>query len=348
MENQKIKLEHINVTDTAVPNIFSFLDYFSDANKISDDITSYNHRGNSVYKMLRLPTNSNYQNLIIIPDGILYFLPFEALITKESTTTNFAKMHYLLNDFRIAYNNSASFYLSFDKLRMTDRNNKKAVLGMFPVFEKTNYELTFSKTEMQSIKNDYDGLFFENSNATFENFRKNASNYSILHLSTHASSGDNETPASIKFFDQEILYSELYNLNINPDLVVLSACETGIGKLYKSEGAMSIARGFQFAGAQNLLFSLWRVNDYTTSVFMEDFYKNIKKNQSYFESNANAKLDFLKDKSISNAKKSPYYWSAFVYYGGIEMAEAPTNYSFYILGLLILIGLFLVFKHFRK
>jgi CHAT domain-containing protein len=176
----------------------------------------------------------------------------------------------------------------------------------------------------------------------------NAAKYSILHLSTHATSGDTETPASIKFYDQEILYSELYNLNINPDLVVLSACETGIGKLYKSEGAMSVARGFQFAGAQNLLFSLWKVNDYTTSVFMANFYKNIKSGESYLEANSNAKLDFLKDKSISNAKKSPYYWSAFVYYGGIEAAEKPTNYYFYIIGLFLLIGLFLVFKRFRK
>jgi CHAT domain-containing protein len=342
--NQKIKLEHIDVTDTAVPNIISFLDYFSDANKIIDNISGYNHRGNSVYKMLKLPTISNYKNLIIIPDGILNFLPFEALITKESTTTNFAQMHYLLNDFRIAYNNSASFYLNGKSIS----KNKKTVLGIFPVFEKTNYELTFSKAEMQSIKSNFDGKYFENSNATFDNFKNNAAKYSILHLSTHATSGDTETPASIKFYDQEILYSELYNLNINPDLVVLSACETGIGKLYKSEGAMSVARGFQFAGAQNLLFSLWKVNDYTTSLFMADFYKNIKKGQCYFNANANAKFDFLKDKSISNAKKSPYYWSAFVYYGGIETTEKSTNYYFYILGLLILIGLFLVYKHFRK
>jgi len=128
----------------------------------------------------------------------------------------------------------------------------------------------------------------------------------------------------------------------------LSACETGIGKLYKSEGAMSVARGFQFAGAQNLLFSLWKVNDYTTSVFMDYFYKNIKNGASYLEANANAKLDFLKDKSISNAKKSPYYWSAFVYYGGIDAAETPINNYFYILGLIVFIGLFLVIKHFRK
>jgi CHAT domain-containing protein len=342
--NQKIKLEHIDVTDTAIPNIISFLDYFSDANKITNNILGYNHRSNSVYQMLKLPTISNYKNLIIVPDGILNFLPFEAMITKESTTTNFAQMHYLLNDFRIAYNNSASFYLNGKSIS----KDKKTVLGIFPVFEKTNYELTFSKAEMQSTKSNFDGQFFENSNATFDNFKNNAANYSILHLSTHATSGDTETPASIKFYDQEILYSELYNLNINPDLVVLSACETGIGKLYKSEGAMSVARGFQFAGAQNLLFSLWKVNDYTTSVFMTNFYKNIKNGNSYFDANANAKLDFLKDKSISNAKKSPYYWSAFVYYGGIETTEKPTNYYFYIIGLLILIGLFLVYKHFRK
>ena len=342
--NKRIKLEHINITDTAIPKIISFLDYFSDANKITDDISGYNRLGNNVYKMLKLPTNTTYQNLLIVPDGILNFLSFEALITQESTSTNFAQMNYLLNDFKIAYNNSATFYLEGKPIS----SDKKKVLGIFPVFEKTAYELTFSKAEMQSIKNNFNGKFFDNKTATFDNFKLNAANCSILHLSTHATSGDTETPASIKFYDQEILYSELYNLNINPDLVVLSACETGIGRLYKSEGAMSIARGFQFAGAQNLLFSLWKVNDYTTSVFMDAFYNNIKKDIPYFEANTNAKRDFLKDKSISNAKKSPYYWSAFVYYGGIETAETSTNYYFYILGLLILIGLFLVFKLFRK
>ena len=344
LENQKIKLEHINITDTAVPNIYSFLDYFSDSNKIIDNISGYNHRGNSVFKMLKLPTNTVSKNLIIIPDGVLNFLPFESLITQESTTTNFAKMNYLMNDFRIAYNNSAAFYLEGNPIS----SRKKSVLGIFPVFEKTAYELTFSKNEMQSIKNNFDGKYFENSNATFENFRKNAANYSILHLSTHASSGDNETPASIKFYDQEILYSELYNLKINPDLVVLSACETGIGKLYKSEGAMSIARGFQFAGAQNLLFSLWKVNDYTTSIFMEKFYKNIKKGSSYLNANHQAKLDFLADKTVPNAKKSPYYWSAFVYYGALETETESKNYIFYGIVLLILIGLFLLFNRYRK
>lgn len=344
LQNNRINLNNINITDIAIPKIVQFVDYFNSADAITNDISGYNHYGKDVYDLLKLPSSSVYQNLIIVPDGILNFLPFEALITQESSTTNFAKMHYLLNDFRIAYNNSANNYLNSKPVS----KSKKTVLGIFPIFEKTAFELSYSKKELESIKSNFKGKYLENSEASFSNFKNNANLYSILHLSTHASSGDIETPASIKFYDQEILYSELYNLNINPDLVVLSACETGIGKLYKAEGAMSVARGFQFAGAQNLLFSLWKVNDYTTSVFMADFYKNIKNDVPYFEANTNAKLAFLQDKSIPNAKKSPYYWSSFVYYGSVSAEEKSTNYIYYIISLLIVIGLFLIFNHYRK
>lgn len=345
LENQQIKMDFYWDNHTATPRIISFLNYFSDANKISDNISNYNHYGNSLYKMLKLPSNSSYKNLIIIPDGILNFLPFEALITQESNTTNFAQMHYLLNDYNIGYQNSAQFYLSFDPNKKAP---EKTVLGIFPIFENTAYALTYSKNEMHSIQKNFKGKYFKNANATFDNFKNNAANYSILHLSTHASSGDIDTPASIKFYDQEILYSELYHLNINPDLVVLSACETGIGKLFKAEGAMSIARGFQLAGAQNLLFSLWKVNDYTTSVFMDSFYQNIKNGQSYLEANANAKRDFLKNPNISNAKKSPYYWSAFVYYGDLEKNEASLNYIYLILGIVLAIPLIWLLIRFKK
>jgi CHAT domain-containing protein len=319
---------------------WQFIAYFNDANAITNDIKGYNHFGKIAYDKLRLPQNTFYKNLIIIPDGLLDFLPFEALITKESNATNFEKMHYLLHNFNIAYNNSASFYLDVKPFCPKE----KTVLGVFPVFEKTNYTLTYSKTELQSIKNSFKGRFFENDSASFQNFKDNAASYSILHLSTHASAGDIETPASIKFYDREVLYSELYHLNINPNLVVLSACETGIGKLYKSEGAMSVARGFQFAGAQNLLFSLWKVNDYTTSVFMGDFYKYIKKNDSYFEANAKAKLNFLKNKNISNAKKSPYYWAAFVYYGSPQNKEKDNYWLAFFVIFSILFQCFVLYK----
>ena len=332
LSDNKIVLNAIEYSEINKNKITKFLDFFANPDAISNDIAGYNSAGNSVYQMLKLP-KTELKNLIIIPDGLLNFIPFDALITKISTSSNFAKMNYLMNDFAIAYNNSASFYLDANAL-----SNKNSVLGIFPVFEKTDFELSFSKNEMKAIKQNFEGKFLENTDANFKNFQSNANQFSILHLSTHADSGDTEIPATIKFYDQNVLYSELYNLQLNPDLVVLSACQTGIGKLYKSEGAMSVARGFQFAGAQNLLFSLWKVNDFTTSVLMADFYKNIKNKMSFFEANCQSKKNFLNDKSISNAKKSPYYWSAFVYYGTLEK---PSNYNywFWILGGIVL-GIF--------
>jgi CHAT domain-containing protein len=338
IQNNKIKLEEINFE--AASKIISFLNYFSNAEKITNDVASFNRDAFSVYKMLKLPSKSTIKNLIIVPDGILNFLPFETLITKESKTTNFAKMHYLLNDFAVGYNNSVTFYLN----AIPFKHDKETILGVFPVFENSTLELAFSKKEMQSIKKNFKGTYLEKQNATFKNFSSNATNFSILHLSTHASSGDVIEPASIRFYEQEILYSELYHLNINPDLVVLSACETGIGKLYNAEGAMSVARGFQFAGAQNLLFSLWKVNDYTTSVLMANFYKNIKNGKSYFDANHQAKLDFLKSSRIPNAKKSPYYWSAFVYYGTLESKESTNFFLWISIGVgVVLLSLYLYY-----
>lgn len=343
LENHTIKLNVLDNNNFSEKTIQDFLDFFIDSNAITNDVSGYNTTGNNLYKYLKLPTKSNHPNIIIIPDGLLNFVPFEALITQKTSTTNFAKMHYFLNDFKATYSNSARFYL--DEKPFHYKN--EMVLGVFPLFKNTDLELAYSKKELQAIHKDFKGLYLEERQATFENFKREAPHFSILHLSTHASSGDIHTPASLRFYDTEMLYSELYNLDVGPDLVVLSACETGLGKWYRSEGAMSISRGFQLAGAKNLLFSLWKVNDYTTSVFMEKFYSNLKKEGNYFEANHQAKLDFLSDETISNTKKSPYYWSAMVYYGTLETKYNP-NYLAYLLAFLGAIGLFLLLQRFKK
>jgi len=321
-------------------NFWQFIAYFKNANEISNDIKGFNHYGKIAYDKLQFPKNTSHKNIIIVPDGILDFLPFEALITEESNTPNFEKMHYLMNYFNIAYNNSASFYLNAKPFLQKE----KTVLGIFPVFKKNDNTLLHSKTEMQSIRNSFKGHFFVNDSANFQTFKNNASDYSILHLSATATSGDSKTTANIKFYDQELPYSELYHLNLNPNLVVLSASEAGIQKLFKSSGTMNPIRGFHFAEAQNLLFSLWKVNDNITSVFMGAFYKHIKKNDSYFVANAKAKLDLLKNKNISNAKKSPYYWAPFVYYGSLENKQKNNHFLTGSVIITALIGSFLLFR----
>jgi CHAT domain-containing protein len=343
LQNKTIQLQIIEKRFDKNSIIRGYLSFFKEANSISDDPKEFNHVSNSVYHFLKLPKKQSNKNLIIIPDGILNFLPFESLITQRSQTANFAKMHYLLNDFKIGYNNSADFYLNSVPLQ----HQKESILGVFPLFENSNLELAFSKKELQNLQSNFEGKYLDRQNATFENFKINAASYSVLHLSTHASSGDITEPASIKFYNQEVLYSEFYNLNLNPNLVVLSACETGIGKLYKAEGAMSVARGFQLGGAQNLLFSLWKVNDFTTSVLMENFYHNVKKGQSYCDANHQAKMDFLHDETIPNTKKSPYYWASFVYYGTLEN-QPKTDYFLWFSLLGGLIALLLLWKLFRR
>lgn len=341
LEDKKIRFHSFENSVENKKTITDYLDYFAESATISNNIFGYQKQSFKLYKLLQLQKIKN-KNHLIIPDGLLHFISFESLLTQASQKTDFSKLPYLIKDEVISYSTSTEFYINSEK---PDYKNQ-SVLGVFPVFENTNKTLSFSIEELKAIQKLYKGIYLDKNQATYSNFLKNCKNESILHLSTHASSGNVEMPATISFFDQDVLYSNLYSLNINPDLVVLSACETGIGKLYGGEGSLSIARGFQNAGAKNLLFSLWKVNDYTTSVLMKNFYENCEKNQSFFEANYNAKIDFLNDEKISNSKKSPYYWSAFVFYGDIE-ATSDCNY-WYLFGGIIIIIFTLVFYQKQK
>ena len=158
--------------------------------------------------------------------------------------------------------------------------------------------------------------------ATKKDVLKQINDYSILHLSTHANSGDFTTAANIDFIDSKLSLQELYNLDLKNDLVVLSACETGVGMLQKGEGSMNLARGFKYAGISNMVVSLWKINDLSTSKIMSHFYSDLKDTESAFSANQSSKLAYLNSDAISNAKKSPYYWSAFIYSGDLTPAKS--------------------------
>ncbi len=311
IEKDQIKCQILGDSKNINDLIRNYLNYFNDSKAIVNDIENYQNLSFQLFKTLNT-TKIVSKKLVIIPDGLLNFVPFESLLTKIVPHNNFSKMPFLVKEKCITYSNSALFYTS-----NTQFSNNKSLLGVFPIFKNTSHELSFSINEKKYLEENFSGLFLENEKANFENFKKNAHKYGILHLSTHASSGDYFEPASIRFIDKKVFYSDFYSLEINPNLVVLSACETGLGKLYQGEGSLSIARGFQAAGSKNILFTLWKVNDFTTAKYMEHFYSKINSN-TFTEANQLAKINYLDDPELSNAKKSPYYWSGFVYYGFIE------------------------------
>lgn len=336
-----ISIETIPLTNETKESIIDFIHLFDNASIINNAINQYTTRAFGVYNLLKFNQTASYKNVVIIPDGLLNFVPFEALLSSKTASTVFANMPFVVKNQTVAYNSSVQFFLT----ESTIVNNNK-LLGFFPVFEHSNQKLTYSIDEAQAIKKEMPSTIFLNAQASKGNFIKHAPNFGILHVSTHASSGNFVTPANISFFDDTMYLNELYSLDLNAHLVVLSACETGVGKLYKGEGAMSIARGFQYAGAENLLFTLWQINDLSTSQIMESFYENYADLQSAYLANNRSKIAYLKNETIGNAKKSPYYWSAFVYYGQLDAAKT-NGFNFYIIfgSLLVLIVLLLVLKN---
>ena len=336
-------LTRIENTAKVSSSIDKYISFFDDSSKILNDVIGYNAIAFDLYRILSIPLS--HKRTIIIPDGKLCYIPFEALLTEKSKSINFAEIPFLLKSTQIGYEISASKYVSGNVINLKD----KKILGIFPVFKNTAEELSYSILEKESIESYMKGTFFNEKEATYENFTTSANAYSILHLSTHAEAGSYNRPANISFFDQKILITALYGLNLKSELVILSACETGVGKRVKGEGPLSIGRGFQYTGVDNVLFSLWKVNDNATFLLIKNLYFHLSQKGIASEALHLAKLDYIKDKSLSNDQKSPYHWASFVYYGQPN-EDLKSNFSIYLIltSVLILILALLVKNKFSK
>ncbi len=150
---------------------------------------------------------------------------------------------------------------------------------------------------------------------------RDLSDYRFLHFATHGLVNEKSPKLSGLLLASEdstskedgILHlGEIYNLNLNADLVVLSACETGLGQVAKGEGIIGLTRGFLYAGASNLLVSLWQVSDVTTADLMVDFYDKMLGGMSKPEAVREAKLQMIR-RHAEYAK--PYYWAPFILVG---------------------------------
>lgn len=331
ISSSSVELKRVEQIDSLKIKIIQLNKLLASSSAINNNIEEYSKTAFALFKILKLPLGLPEKKLIVIPDGVLSIIPFDALLYEPVHHSNYASFPFVLRSFTIAYQLSADVYLKSKKLSTKKSNT---LLGMFPVFENTAQALHYSKQEAANIKNHVEGTFLFNEAATKKTFVEKLEDYSIIHLSTHASSGSLYEPPSITFIDSTLYLPQIYGFKMNTDLLVLSACETGSGTLVKGEGAISLARGFQLAGVQRLIFSLWKVNDYSTATLMSGFYKHLSSIDSRDESLQQAKLDYLLDESISNNRKSPYYWSGFVYYGHVDRAENKNNTILYVIILL--------------
>lgn len=292
------------------------LAYFTDKNKILNDPAGYQEAAYRLclYSGVAPVAAKGGKRIIIIPDGLLSYVPFDALITRLTSSLSPAEFHYLVREQQVSVEYSAAIMLKQMSRKPLSGGPMICFAPVFSNGERGNAPLLNSMQEAQQVKTVYPGgRYYLQREATAAQFRQQVQQAGIIHIATHASADTTggRQPV-IEFIDSSLYLTDIYALHINPELVVLSACQTGIGRLEKSEGVMSLARGFYYAGAQNVITSLWPVDDKSTADLLATFYRQAAKGM-YAEALQQAKVRYLSSASVTYA--SPYYWAGFIHIG---------------------------------
>jgi CHAT domain-containing protein len=298
---------------------------------------AYTEAAYNLYQKLVAPIAAKLpKKVVFVSDGILGYVPFEALLAeKPGDPTRWAQHHYLQNDHTVSYCYSATMlremlqhkhktpptlpFLGFAPQYDGDTSILASTFKYVDDMRKDLKPLPYSGEEVYRAAKIMGGQVVVGAEATEAAFVERAGQARVLHLATHGQANDRLGDYCFLVFgggdkaakQQPLLYArDIYNLQLNADLVTLSACETGIGELKGGEGIISLARAFAYAGAKSIVTSLWSVSDAKTKDLMLDFYKNIHKKAPKDEALRQAKLEFLKrNKGLA---AHPFYWAGFV------------------------------------
>ncbi len=287
-----------------------------------------------IYDALVAPYISEGDRLVLVLDGALHGIPFEALRNESGflvETNNVLRINSLLQDYG-AIEPQKTRALAFAPFANRSSSQWESISG--------------SLDEVRKVKEFYGGEVHIDVTAGKQQFLEQAPNFPIVHLATHSRVDRNNPLRSVIYFaaaendqpsDYQLEINELYGLALNSELVTLSSCETGIGKEIKGKGIQSLSNAFSYAGVSATVMSLWKVPDKETSQIMVSFYKHLADGVEKDVALRNAKLDYLKT-TTDPALRHPYYWAGFVISGDTSPMQASTPIvRDVVLGVLILI-----------
>ncbi len=321
-QNQ-IELYNIDRCDLLKQNILQYRQLLSHPQRTLSDQNAYFKVSNHIYQALfpdRIQELIQNKSLTIVPDYYLQSIPFEALQTED-------KAHrYMIFEHQIDYAYSATLLHNNKRIQRTNENQ---LIAFAPVHFKDLPNLTNTKSEAEHIGNILTSHLYLEKEATTSNFTNNIHDHNIIHIASHANSGTTEDiDPWIEFYDKRLNLQEIYQLDLEAELVVLSACETSLGENYKGEGAMSLTRGFFNSGANSVISTLWNINDKSSTEIIADFYNNLNNGLDKSSALHSAKLRYIASSELS--EKSPYYWASFVLTGDTSaiMIEGNTHHFF--------------------
>ena len=336
---------------------------------LNSDIRQYIVNSRALYKDFVEPLVGSYtKKLTIIPDGPLWHLNFELLLSEEPSVIAFGSFPYLLRKYHIRYAYSGSYLLNSGKASLQgdllafapsykSLNDDTAKMRQLRHFRSEVGELMYNQHEVDMISQKVSGEVFTGKEALEKYFKEKKNQHAVLHLAMHALV-DNDEPANsclVFTHDQDSIEDnllhmyELYNMNISADLAVLSACNTGYGKLESGEGFMSLGRAFSYAGCPAVVMSQWRVDDLATSKIMTMFYDKLDQGMEKSQALRYAKLAYLSECGPREA--APFYWGSFVMMGSDTPIKIQKTSKWWYVGFgffLLLGGVFVGNKIFVK
>ena len=339
--------------------------------KIGKDYTHsvqlFHQAASSIYHDLVSPFFSSEfpENIIIVPDGALSDLSFDALVTDTefSDQYNFYNLPYFIKKTSISYAYSSGTLINQGIERTLEEPVHVLAFAysdeasLFEVKNENLPELPGTMEELDALQKIYKKGYheFRGHQASKVNFLNHFQHYDIIHLALHAESDPSLRQNSRIYFrpsenqdsSEYVLYAhEFYQHPLEARMVVLSACETGQGKSYKGEGIYSMARGFSYAGVPTVIMSLWQLSDQAGKVIMPDFYQNIQAGKSVDKALQMAKIDFLE--TADKLTAHPANWATFVSLG--DQSPIQINTSLFskpwirIVSLVLLVLAFFFFK----
>ena len=272
-------------------------------------IKGFTKPGHELYKVLfsQVEKHVKTNKIVVIPYGILHYLPFQALHDGS---------HYLIEKYAVSYTPSLSI---LELLMESGRKHGYKILAFGnPDLKDQTLDLPAAEKEVEMIKTVFpSATIFKREKANEARAKKLAKQYDIIHFASHGEYIP-ESPllSSIRLSpgkgeDGRLEAHEVFDMDIDAELVVTSACQTAVGKINKGDEIVGLTRAFLYAGANSVFGSLWNISDEATAVFMKEFYSNIK-NFGKAEALRRAQLKMIRSRKYSNA----FYWAAFNMTGG--------------------------------
>lgn len=290
----------------------SFLDFCSDPVSLNSAYPDFLKLSHSLYSKLFAPLPIATKRVVVSFDD--HFIPFECLIKDPRTNNSF-----LLRDHVFLYVYSADFLLR----ESVNDELDNSVMGVAPVLYQPGSNLSPLKGAEESLKsilkNFSESFSLTRESATKQSFLESFPKYAIVHVYSHAMADHTDEPR-LYFHDQPVMMKDLQVLpEVKTQLMVLSGCQTGVGKSIKGEGVLSLARAFAAAGIPSTITTLWSVDDRVTYRLMENFYRHLHLGIASDEALQQAKLDFLEQYDGEN--ELPYYWASTVALGQSMQVE---------------------------